>query len=252
MGIFKDKKYLQTFRENGKRINEIRWQLVDLAQTIHDKAVLDKEAERLILKAGGEPAFKKVKGYHWSTCICVNDCLVHGIPKGTFDMGDLVTIDLGMSYKNTTTDIATTFVVGKPTKFQQHFLDVGHQTMRHAIAQAQPGNRIRDISQQLQDIPESAGYSVTRDLVGHGLGPTMHESPAVPCFTSSDPNLSIKLVEGMIITIEAMYMAGNWQLVQADDGWSLSTKDGSLAAMFEEDILITVTGPEVLSINSYS
>jgi methionyl aminopeptidase len=252
MGIFKDKKYLQAFRENGKVINEIREALVNLAQKVDRAEEIDKEAERLILKAGGEPAFKKVEDYHWSTCVCRNDCLVHGIPKGKYEEGDLLTIDLGMFYKNTTTDIATTFVIGKASDFQNTFLNVGRETMKKAIKKALVNNRVKDISQQLQEVPEKAGYSVTRDLVGHGLGKTMHEPPAIPCYISNDPNLAVKLVEGMIITIEAMYMAGDWHLEQAEDGWSLLTRDGSISAMFEEDILITSKGPEVLSINSYA
>lgn len=242
--------YYQSFRKNGLAIGTIRQQLVDYAQHEHDMEKIDQYAQHLISQAGGQPAFKKVPGYHWSTCICVNDCLVHGIPQGTFKQGDLVTIDVGMYLQGTTTDVATTFVIGQATKEQQQFLAVGQKTMRKAIRQAQPGNKVKQISQVLQRIPEAAGYSVTRHLVGHGLGKTMHEPPSIPCFVSNDPAMDVILEPGMVITIEAMYMAGDWPLIKAKDGWGLFTKDGSIAAMFEEDILITKDGPEIISLPS--
>jgi methionyl aminopeptidase len=239
--------YLDIFRENGRHIAKIRQELVEYAYTEFSMAKIDELAVKLIKNAGGEPAFQKVPGYRWATCICVNDCLVHGIPDGYLKPGDLVTIDVGMSFQDTTTDVATTFCL-EPTDPQKlAFLEVGKKTLRKAIAQAKAGNRIRHISEVLQRIPEQAGYSVTRNLVGHGLGKTMHEPPSVPCFVSRDPNLDAELIPGMVITIEVMYMEGNWPLKQAPDGWGLYTADGSLAAMFEEDILITSNGPEVIS-----
>lgn len=242
-----DKSYLETYRENGRKTAAIKAKAVEFAQSHFNLADIDNYVENLIIKAGGEPGFKKVPGYNWSTCISVNDVFVHGIPRGKIKPGDIVNIDTGMYYHGTTSDTSTTFVVGQPTPAQTHFLNVGKKTLAKAIKQAKAGNRIRDISHTIQKNIEAAGYNVTRNLTGHGVGKTMHEPPAIPCFISRDPNLSIKIEVGMVLAIEVMYMKGDWPLVLANDGWSLSTKDGSDSAIFEEDIFITSSGPEVLT-----
>lgn len=235
------------YRENCRKIAKIRAQAVEFAQTHFQLADIDHYVEQLILKAGGEPAFKKVPGYKWATCISVNDVLVHGIPKGTIKPGDIVNIDTGMYYHGTTSDCSTTFVVGQATPEQQHFLEVGKKALKQAIKQAKPGNRVRDISSAIQKHIEAAGYNVTRNLTGHGIGKTMHQDPPIPCFVSTDPALSYKLTVGMTLAIEVMYMKGDWPLILEKDGWTLRTRDGSDAAVFEEDVLITPNGPEILT-----
>ena len=240
-------KHLDIFRENGRLISEIRNQLVDFAKSNPDKAAIDKQAEMLIKKAGGVPAFQKVDGYNWSTCICVNDEFVHGIPKGKINPGDIVTIDIGMFYKGTTTDTATTFILGQADEATQTFLQVGRDTLKQAVNQAQPGNTISDISRTIQTGIESAGYTVTRDLVGHGLGKTMHERPQIPCIVNSSPDQNVIIKPGMILAIEVMYMMGNWHLTKDDDNWTMRTADGSLSAMFETDVIITKSGPEIIT-----
>lgn len=239
--------YYRHFRENGRRIAKIRDHLAHFAQTHRDLAQIEAEANRLILKAGGEPAFKKVPGYYWATCISVNDAIVHGIPKGKVSEGDLITIDTGMFYQGTTTDTAVSLVIGKPSPFQTHFLHVGRQTLKKTLACARVGTQIRDLSHTMQRGIEKAGFNVTRNLTGHGVGATMHEAPPIPCFTSRDPALSTRLREGMVLAVEIMYMAGNWPLVTDADGWTMRTADGSLAAVFEEDVIITAEGPEIIT-----
>jgi methionyl aminopeptidase len=152
-----------------------------------------------------------------------------------------------MYYKGTTSDTAITFVVGEPSMDQRRFMDVGIKTLRKTIEKAKAGNRIRDLAETIQKNIESAGYSVTRNLTGHGVGKSMHEEPPIPCFVSADPGLRTKIEVGMVLAIEIMYMKGNWPLKLASDGWTLSTKDGSDSAVFEEDVLITTTGPEILT-----
>jgi methionyl aminopeptidase len=241
---------LEIFRQNGRLIADIRDQVVQFAQTNHLLEEIDRFAEELIVAAGGEPAFKRVPGYHWATCISVNHAIVHGIPKGSLKDGDLVTIDLGMYYHGTTTDTATTIVIGEATLEQQHFLKVGQKALRKAIKQAQPGNRVQEISAAMQKTVEAAGFNVARTLTGHGLGETMHQEPSIPCFVSADPAHRVKLESGMVLAIEIMYMAGNWPLVQAEDGWTLSTQDLSPSAVFEEDVIVTDSGPEIITSNS--
>ncbi len=242
-----DNKTLDTFRENGRRIGSIRQQLVKFSQKHHQMEEIDNLAQQLIKQAGGEPAFQKVNGYHWATCITVNDGMVHGIPKGTFKLGDIVTIDTGMFYQGTTTDCSSTFVIGTPTPDQAHFLNVGKQALKKAIKQAKPKNQVKDISKTMQHGVEAAGYNVVRTLTGHGLGATMHENPQIPCFISSDPGLRTRLTPGMVLAIEVMYMQGHWPLKLDKDGWTLKTADGSLSAMFEEDVIITPNGPEIIT-----
>lgn len=247
MPPYKDSSYFKTYRENGKKTAEIRLKAVEFAQTHFNLADIDNYVDELIKAAGGEPAFKKVSGYKWATCISVNDVLVHGIPRGKVRPGDIVNIDTGMYYQGTTSDCSTTFVVGKPTSEQEQFLNVGKKTLKEAIKKAKPGNRIRDISATIQKNIEAAGYNVTRNLTGHGVGRTMHENPPIPCFISTDPSLSIRIVPGMVLAIEVMYMKGDWPLLLDKDGWSLHTRDGSDSAVFEEDVLITPNGPEILT-----
>jgi len=239
--------YLNIFRENGRRIARIRAELVTFAQTHPQLETIEVEACTLIKAAGGEPAFKRVPGYHWATCISLNAQIVHHPPVGRLKPGDLVTIDTGMYFQGTTSDCATAFVFGPPTVAQTRFLQIGQKALRKAISQAQPDNQIRDLSESIQKTVEKAGYTVCRTLTGHGLGATLHEDPQIPCFISTDPQLRLKLKVGMVLAIEVMYMMGDWPLVQADDGWTLSTADGSPSAVFEDDVIVTANGPEVIT-----
>lgn len=241
-----DSATLAIFRENGNLIRDIRLNLIDMAHNGADCLAIDSQAQTLIKKAGGEPAFMRVKGYHYATCICVNDGFVHCIPQGKPKAGDIVTIDTGMFYHGTTTDVATTILIGQDST-EEHFLHVGQKALAKAIKQAIPGNTIRDITKTLQKHLERSGYSVTRDLCGHGLGSTMHEEPQIPLYDSQDPALSTKLQPGMVLAIEAMYMEGDWKLKKDPDGWTLRTADGSLSGMFEEDVIVTESGSEVIT-----
>lgn len=243
-----DEAYYRYYRENGKRIAEIKKQAVEFAQSHEQCAEIDAYVDRLIVKAGGEPAFKKVPGYKWATCICLNDELVHGIPKGKIaKSGDLMTIDMGMYYHGTTTDTATSFVIGQASPEQEHFLGVGRQALKKVIKAAKVGRRVRDLAEAVQETIEAAGFNVTRNLTGHAVGKTMHEEPMIPNFVSSDPVLRVRLVPGMTLALEVMYMAGNWPLVVQPDKWTMSTADGQMSAVFEEDVLLLPGTTEVLT-----
>ena len=244
--------YLSAFRENGQKIATIRDTLVTFTQTHFHLEDIEAYANHLIHEAGGEPAFKKVPGYAYATCISVNDGFVHGLPKGTLKPGDIVTIDTGMYYRGTTTDTARTFVIGPGTPDQIFFLGVGKKALKKTISVATVGSPIRRLSETMQRYVERAGFSVTRNLTGHGVGKTMHEPPTIPCFMSRDPDLKLRLKPGMVIAIEVMYMKGGWPITTDSDGWTMRTVDGSLSAVFEEDVLITDKGPEVLTISPCS
>lgn len=238
---------LERFRENGKLITRIRKEVVTLIEQSGDLPAADKLAEKLMREAGGEPAFQRVPGYRYATCISVNEQIVHAIPRGKVEAGDMVTVDLGMFYQGTTTDMATSFVIGGANKEQAVFLETGKRALRKAIAKAKAGNPVRELSQAMQQVIEKAGYTVSRNLTGHGLGDTMHEEPSIPCFVSSDPKLRYKLKDGMVLAVEIMYMMGDWPLSLSNDGWTLSTRDKSPAAVFEEDVIVTDKGPEVIT-----
>lgn len=233
-------------REGGQRLARIRDRLLNESKSGVKTIALDQLAEKLILEADGEPSFKTVKGYYWSTCICVNDCIVHGIPDNyVIQKGDLITIDVGMFYKGYHTDTASTIIVGEGDDL---FLKTGKEALKEAISQAQAGNRIGQISQKMQVIVESTGYNVSRTLVGHGVGKQLHEEPQIPCFLEGKIEETGKLTEGMTIAVEIIYMEGNWQVkFDKRNKWAIYTKDGSRSAMFEHSIAIEQGAPLVLT-----
>jgi len=219
---------------------------------------VDALADKLIREKGGEPGFKKVEGYHHATCISTNEVVVHGIPSlRILKEGDIVGIDCGVFYKGFHTDMSETVYVKPKTEnlklknFDEvdKFLKVGKQALEAGISQAKVGNRVRDISKAIQDIVElKNGYSVVRSLVGHGVGRELHEDPEVPGYLQGKIEKTPKLKEGMVIAIEVIYNMGGPDLAFANnDGWTLKTKDNSLAGLFERTLAITKPGPQVLT-----
>ncbi len=233
--------------EGGKRLAEIRDAVVKAVRPGITGVELDGLADKLITKAGGEASFKMVPGYRWATCININDVVVHGIPNDyKIKAGDKVGIDMGMFYKGWHTDTSVT--VGGVKKF----LEVGRMGLKRAIAQAQTGKRVADISEAMQKTVEEAGYNVVRALTGHGIGRELHEEPAIPCFVIDKYERSPKLVNGMVIAIEIMYNAGVSEVVyKNDDGWTIVTADGKISGLFEETVAITSHGPIVLTCQTH-
>lgn len=205
---------------------------------------INQAAENEILKHGAEPGFKKVPNYHYATCININEGIVHGIPNGyKVKKGDVVSIDLGAYYQGFHSDLAYTVEVESDN--QQDFLKTGEEALSNAINMCKVGNRIGDISAAIQETVESAGYSVSRDLVGHGVGRKMHEKPQIPCYGIRKTGQVLK--EGMTLAIEVIYQKGRPPIVLSDDAWTIETEDGSISALFEHDVLVTSKGPEVLT-----
>jgi len=237
---------ISIMKEGGALLGKIRERLlVDVKPGI-STLELDRMAEAYITNAGGKPSFKMVDGYNWTTCICVNDCIVHGIPdKYALQSGDCVTVDIGMFYDGYHTDTASTIIVGQPNG--EHFLDVGKDALKQAIAQAKVGNHIGHISLAMQQNIEGAGFNVARNLVGHGVGRELHMDPQVPCYLDQKLEKTPKLEDGLTIAIEAIYMEGGKSLVVDNDGWSMRTKDGKRAGMFEHTVAITTSGPVILT-----
>jgi methionyl aminopeptidase len=207
---------------------------------------LDRIAESFIGETGGVPTSLGYRGYPRAICISVNEVVVHGIPDGRIvEEGDLVTIDVGVTLDGAIADSAYTFGVGSIDAEAQRLLDVGQDALAAGIAEARLGNRIGDISHAVQTVVEAAGFSVVRSLVGHGVGRHYHEDPHVPNF--GEPGRGPRLSEGMTIAIEPMITAGSPDVWLAEDGWTISTEDGSLAAHFEHTVAILPDGPRVLT-----
>ena len=207
---------------------------------------LDRIADRHIRAHGGVPTSQGYKGYPRAICISVDDVVVHGIPDGTVvEDGSLVTIDVGVTLDGSIADSAYTFGVGSVDAESRRLLDVCQDALAAGIAEARLGNRIGDISHAVQTVVEGAGFSVVRSLVGHGVGRYYHEAPHVPNF--GRPGRGERLSEGMTIAIEPMITAGSPDVYVHDDGWSISTEDGSLAAHFEHTVAITDAGPRILT-----
>ncbi len=239
---------IEIMKEGGQKLAQIKKELAKKVVIGGNAYEVDKLAEELIVKAGGEPSFKKVSGYYWTTCINVNEGIVHGIPKESivFKDGDLVSVDVGMFYKGFHTD--TSFSVGINLSVEnQKFFDAGREALKKAISEAKIGKRIYDISKAIEDSLQKHKYSPVTSLVGHGVGKELHEEPQVPCFTLGEPTDSPKIQEGMVLAIEVMYTLGEPDLAYEDDGWTIATADGKISGLFEETVAVTNHGPVILT-----
>ena len=207
---------------------------------------LDKIAESIIRDAGAEPAFLGYQGYPASSCISVNEVVVHGIPgERVIEEGDIVSVDLGTFMKGFVGDSAYTFAVGEVSAEARKLMEVTKEALRKGAAQAKAGNRVGDISAAVQEYAESFGFGVVRELEGHGLGRKMHEAPGVPNYGARGRGPLLK--EGMVICIEPMITQGNRAVVFERDGWTVRTRDRKLAAHYEWAVAIRRGGPDILT-----
>ena len=211
-------------------------------------AELDALAKRIIEEAGGRPSFLGYRGFPASSCISVNDTVVHGIPDASpLQEGDIIGLDLGVHLDGWHADGAWTYPVGTISKEAQRLLNVTQESLFQGISKARVGNRIGDISAAVQKYVESHGYGVVRDLVGHGIGRNLHEEPAaVPNFGRAGKGEPLK--EGMTICIEPMVNEGTYKVITLPDAWTLKTADGSLSAHFEHTVAITRNGADILTL----
>lgn len=205
---------------------------------------LEKIAETAILAGGASPSFKTVSGYNYTTCININEGIVHGIP-GSYKLkvGDIVSIDLGALYKGFHTDMSHTVEV--ESSVETRFLDTGRNALFDAIKACKSNTLLNKVSLKIQQTIESAGYSVSRELTGHGIGKNLHEDPYITCYY--DRTNKIVLREGMCLAVEVIYQKGSPKLATEPDGWTLRTRDRSLSALFEHTIAITSNGPVILT-----
>ena len=215
---------------------------------------LEKIAREGIIQGGGTPAFERVKGYHFATCLNVNEGIVHGIPTSQkLKEGDILSVDLGTFYQGFNTDASWTVYIGdeqKAPRAKTKFLRAGEEALKKAIAEAREGNRILDISAAIQKGIEGAGYTPVDTLVGHGVGKDLHEDPQIPCLVMAGPNPQISA--GMALAVEVIYTEGGRDLQIAADGWTVETVDKSLSGLFEHTVAVTEKGPEILTLSERS
>ena len=212
---------------------------------------LDKKAENFIISQGARPAFKGYMGFPSTLCISIEDAVVHGIP-GDIELkeGQIVGIDCGAELNGYYGDHAKTFSVGKISDEKKKLMKITEESLYKGIEKAVPGNFVGDIGNAVQTHAESNGFSVVRELVGHGIGENLHEEPQVPNY--GIPSQGYKLHTGMCIAIEPMINLGGREIYTAKDGWTILTADGKASAHFEHTIAILEDGPKILSKVSYN
>lgn len=207
---------------------------------------VDAIARRELKKLGGIPAFLGYQGFPDTICISINDAVVHGIPNSIpFKSGDIVGFDFGVIYGGMITDAARTFIVGDASAEVKKLVQATQRSLDNAINKVKNGCSVGDISSAAQDVLDKGGYGIVRDLVGHGVGHKVHEEPEIPNYGVA--GTGPKLKSGMTIAIEPMATMGGWEVFMDSDGWTIRTRDGSLSAHFEDTVLVTDSGAEILT-----
>ena len=255
MVTIKSKKEIELMKDVCKIVAEFYEQLEKKVRPGVSTYELDQEAEKIMRSLGAipaqigyDPGIRGVPKFPASTCISVNDEVIHGIPskKVVLKEGDLVSIDL-VAYKNGFNgDCARTYIVGKASHEDERLVEITKQAFFEGIKFAKPGYRIGDISHAIGEYVRSQGYSVVREFQGHGIGREMHEDPGIPNYGKAGRGMKIE--PGMTLAIEPMVIQGKPNILELDDGWTIITEDGSLAAHYENTILITEKEPKILTI----
>lgn len=242
-----DQERIIAMREGGAKLSRVKQRLAEFVVAGKTFEAIEAKAQELIKAEGAVPSFSTVPGYHWATCLMINEGMCHGIPQHkTLQNGDVLKIDVGLIWKGYHLDTTTTVAIGEVSDKVKTFLEVGQRSLKKAINKASVGNTVYDISAAMQRVVEGQGYSCVYQLCGHGIGKELHAEPEIPCLAQKrDKQKKLKL--GQTIAVEIMYAAGNAYLEVAEDGWTYETADGSLAGMFEETVLIGPKGPEVLT-----
>jgi methionyl aminopeptidase len=246
MIYYKTEEEIELIRESSLLVGKTLAELAPLIQPGVTTLELDKVAHDFIHDHGAVPGFLNYNGFPNSLCTSVNAQVVHGIPNDTpLESGDIVSIDCGVLMNEFYGDSAYTFEVGEVSSEIKELLETTKESLNKAIEAASAGNRIGDIGFAVQHYCEERGYGVVRELVGHGLGMNLHESPEVPNF--GRPKSGLKLKEGLVLAVEPMINMGTHRVVQASDGWTIVTADNKPSAHFEHDIVVRKGKAEVLS-----
>jgi methionyl aminopeptidase len=247
----KSPREIELMRRSGKITATVLTALMKAVRPGMATSELDRMAEEGIRQAGGTPTFKGYNGFPGSICASVNDEVVHGIPGSrVLREGDLLSIDIGTTLDGYVSDSAVTVPVGKISEQAQRLLAVTQECLTLGIAQMHAGKRVGDIGAAVQAHAEGHGYGVVRDLVGHGVGRSMHEEPQVPNY--GEPGTGMELRPGLVLAVEPMITQSSPKIRILGDGWTVVTADGKLAAHFEHTIAVTESGPKILTIRDYA
>ncbi len=243
---YRSREEIELIREAAQLVSRT---LGMLASEVKEGAIpieFDKKAEEFICSQGAIPGFKRLYNCPSTLLISVNETVVHGLPDNhPFQDGDIVSIDCGVILNGYYGDQAYTFEVGQVSPEMKKLLKVTKESLYKGIQQMKVGNRLGDVSHAIQKHAESHGYGVVRELVGHGLGKKLHESPQMPNYGRQGYGKILK--EGLVLAIEPMITLGNYHVIQLKDGWTINTVDGKPAAHFEHDVAIVDGNPEILS-----
>ena len=255
MVTIKSKKEIELMKDVCKIVAEFYEQLEKEVKPGMSTYDLDKKAEKIMrylgaipAQIGYDPGIEGIPAYRHATCISVNDEVIHGIPSKNkiIKEGDLVSVDTVALKNGFNGDAARTFIVGNTSKEARRLVDVTKQAFFEGIKYAKPGYRIGDISHAIGEYVRSNGYSVVKEFQGHGIGSQMHEDPGIPNYGKAGKGIRIE--PGMTLAVEPMVIQGESNILELDDGWTIITEDGSLAAHYENTILITENEPKILTI----
>ncbi|MDR3367125.1 MAG: type I methionyl aminopeptidase [Prevotellaceae bacterium] len=250
MGLVKTAEEIELLRENNQLVSRT---LAELAKHITPGVTglqLDKIAEQFIRDHGAVPAFLGYRGFPNTLCISVNDVVIHGIPSAVaLRDGDIVSVDCGTRMKGYVGDSAYTFAVGNVDESVMQLLRATKESLKRGVAQAVDGKRVGDVSFAVQSYVESLGYSVVREMEGHGIGTKMHEKPGVPNYGQRGSGK--KLIKGMTICVEPMINMGGRDIFQEKDGWTIRTKDRKCSAHFEYAVAVGKEKPDILTTFEY-
>jgi len=238
---------LEIMKQSGQMAAYVMEKILNSIEPGITKKQLDTLAREEIINLGAQPSFMTVPGYRWTTCITINEEVVHGVPdESVIKAGDIVSVDLGVYWQGFHTDMARTVAIGEVSLEKKIFLEVGQHALDQAINVCKAGARIGDISQAIERTIEGKGYKVVRALTGHGIGRKLHEDPPVPGFIQKDKGAVLEV--GMTLAIEAIYAMGKSEVCyKGNDGWTIRTRDGSLSGLFEDTVAVTKDGPIVLT-----
>lgn len=240
MAILKTPEQIESMVRGGKILHDAVKHAEKVIKAGMTTLQLNDDIEAFIVSQGGEGGFKRVPGYSWATCICINEQVVHTPPSDRIIQdGDVVTVDVGVFLDGLHTDSATTVQVGTQTADVTQFLETGKRALGKALKQAVAGKHIGNISHAFQTEIEGAGYSIIKELTGHGVGKDLHEDPYIPCYSRGSIEKTEKLKPGMTLALEVMYAMGRPEIENEPGGWSIKMADNSLAATFEHSIAIT-------------
>ncbi len=246
MIIIKSAKEIEKMRVSSRITAEVMSVLEGMIKPGMETAELDRVAARLIKKRGARSAFKGYRGYPAHICVSVNEEVVHGIPGDrVLRSGDIVSIDVGVEHDDYCGDMARTFMVGEVNGTKARLIEATRLAVEDAIAVARPDGRLFDLSHAIERRAVSDGFSVVRDYVGHGIGSKLHEDPQIPNF--GKPHTGPKIKPGMTFAVEAMINEGTYAVRVLPDGWTVVTQDRKASAHFEDTIVVTGEGPEVLT-----